>query len=142
MILGDNILNNITLKELHEKHITHCEVRRLSSYTIETYKMNYSLLEQCLGSDYIVSETNDATIQAYIDFLCMTYSDKVTTLNSRLKYVRTLFYFAIEHDYCKPFKIYLLKYNQDHKVPLTKEDVQKLIVKPKKETFTEVRMWI
>lgn len=141
MVLGDNTLKDITLKELYEEHLAHCEVRRLSAYTIDTYRKNYRLLEQCLGSDYIVSETNDSTIQQYINFLCDTYSDKVTTLNSRLKYVRTLFYFGIERGYCNRMTIHLLKCNQENKTPLTKEEVQKLIAKPKKETFTEVRMW-
>lgn len=57
MVLGDNALTDITLKELYEEHLAHCEVRRLSEHTINTYKKNY----QCLGSDYIVSETNDST---------------------------------------------------------------------------------
>ena len=141
MVLGDNALTDITLKELYEEHLAHCEVRRLSEHTVNTYKKNYRLLEQCLGSDYIVSKTNDSTIQQYINFLCNTYSSKDTTLNSRLKYVRTLFYFAIERGYCKSFKIHLLKCNQENKTPLTKDEVQKLIAKPKKETFAEVRMW-
>ncbi len=119
MVLGDNALTDITLKELYEEHLAHCEVRRLSEHTINTYKKNY----QCLGSDYIVSETNDSMIQQYINFLCNTSSRKDTTLNSRLKYVRTLFYFAMERGYCKSFKIHLLKCNQENKTPLLKEEV-------------------
>lgn len=141
MVLGDNTLKDITLKELFEEHVAHCEVRRLSRYTIDTYKKNYNLLEQCLGGGFVVSEANDLTIRQYIDFFSNTYSDKVTTLNSRLKYVRTLFYFAIERGYCKPLKVHLLKCNQENKTPLTKDEVQKLIAKPTKMNFTEVRNW-
>lgn len=141
MVLGENTLKDITLRELYEEHLAHCEVRRLSVYTINGYKANYRLLEQCLGSDYIVSNTNDSTIQQYINFMCDTYSDKVTTINSRLKYVRTLFYFAIERGYCNKITIHLLKCNQENKTPLIKEEVQRLIAKPTKMNFTEIRMW-
>lgn len=141
MTLSENTLEDVTLRELYEEHLAHCRVRRLSEYTIDTYISNYRLLEQCLGADYIVSETDDLTVQRYIDFLSENYSGKTTTINSRLKYVRTLFYFAIERGYCRRMTIHLLKSNQENKTPLTKEEVQKLIARPEKETFNEVRMW-
>ena len=141
MTLSENTLEDVTLRELYEEHLAHCRVRRLSEYTIDTYTSNYRLLEQCLGADYIVSETDDLTVQRYIDFLSENYSGKTTTINSRLKYVRTLFYFAIERGYCRRMTIHLLKSNQENKTPLTKEEVQKLIARPEKETFNEVRMW-
>lgn len=100
---------------------------------METYKKNYHLLEQWLESDFIVSEINNSIVQLYINFLSTNYSDKVITLNSRFKYARTLFYFAIECECCHNMSIQLIKCNQENKISLTKEDVQNLIAKPKKK---------
>ncbi len=132
----------ITLNILHNEHLISCKARRLSKYTIDGYESNYRLLSEFLGDEYDISQLSNNVVYDYINFLCDNYSSKTTTLNSRLRYVRNLFNFAHEQGYCNKLKIKLIKENQENKTPLTKEEVQKLIVRPKNMRFTEVKMWV
>ena len=119
-----------------------CKARRLSQYTIDSYESNYRLLNEFLGEDYDITVLDIKVVHDYINFLCENYSSKTTTLNSRLRYVRNLFNFAHEQGYCDKIKIKLIKENQENKTPLTKDEVQKLISRPKNMRFTEVKMWV
>lgn len=142
IVLQEDYLKSVTLKRLHEEHFLHCKARKLSAYTIETYEFNYKLLNEFLGDDYDISQLSDKVVQDYINFLCENYSGKATSLNSRLRYVRCLFNFAYEQDYCKKIKVRMVKENVENKTPLTKEQAQRLIAKPKEITFTEMKMYV
>ena len=132
----------ITLNILHNEHLTSCKARRLSQHTIDTYESNYRLLSEFLTEEYDISQLSNKGVHDYINFLCDNYSSKTTTLNSRLRYVRNLFNFAHEQGYCDKLKIKLIKENVENKTPLTKDEVQKLIARPKSVRFTEVKMWV
>ncbi len=161
----------ITLSILHNEHLMSCKARCLSQHTIDSYESNYRLLSEFLGEDYDIvtldikvvhdyinflcdnysSKTTEdydivtldiKVVHDYINFLCDNYSSKTTTLNSRLRYVRNLFNFAHEQGYCDKLKIKLIKENQENKTPLTKDEVQKIIARPKNMRFTEVKMWV
>lgn len=132
----------ITLNILHNEHLMSCKARRLSQHTIDTYESNYRLLSEFLTEEYDISQLSNKGVHDYINFLCDNYSSKTTTLNSRLRYVRNLFNFAYEQGYCNKIKIKLIKENVENKTPLTKDEVQKLIARPKSMRFTEVKMWV
>lgn len=140
--LGENVDKEVTLKELYEEHLAYCETRRLSKYTLDTYKRHYSILSQCLGDDYNVSEASMTTVQTVIKALGEKFSDKLTTINSRLKYLRTLLYYAMEQGYCRKFQIKMLNCPQKNKTPLTSDEVEKLLAKPKTQNYTETRGWV
>lgn len=139
---GENLIKDISLFELYEEHLAHAKARRLSKFTIKYYRDNYRILELCLGGDYIVSNVSESTVHQYIEFIESNYSDKTTTLNTRLRYVRNLFNFAHERGYCQKVKVSLVKECRENKNPLTKEQVEKLIAKPKGDTYSEFRMWV
>lgn len=132
----------ITLNILHNEHLMSCKARKLSRYTIDSYESNYRLLSEFLGEECDISLLNDKVVHDYLNFLCENYSGKTTTLNSRLRYVRSLFNYAHEQGYCKKIRIRLIKENVENKAPLTKQQVEKLIARPKNMRFTEVKMWV
>lgn len=140
--LRENRLNDISLFALHQEHILYCEARRLRPCTIENYRRNYRLLEECLGKDFIVSQFDESVINEYIKYISTHYSNKATTINTRIRYIRLLLNFAYERDYCKHIKVVSVKECRENKIPLMKEEVQKLIAKPKEPSYNEYRMWV
>jgi len=141
IILQENY-NEITLRTLYQEHMLQCKARKLSKYTIESYEFNYKLFAEYLTDDYEVSQLNEKVVQGYINFLGEHYSDKPTTANSRLRYVRCLLNFAHEQEYCKKVKVKMLRENRENKNPLTQEEVEKLIAKPTNVAFTEFKLWV
>ncbi len=136
-------ISQLSNKGVHDYiNFLSCKARRLSQHTIDTYESNYRLLSEFLTEEYDISQLSNKGVHDYINFLCDNYSSKTTTLNSRLRYVRNLFNFAHEQGYCDKLKIKLIKENVENKTPLTKDEVQKLIARPKSVRFTEVKMWV
>ena len=65
------------------------------------------------------------------------------SINTRLRGIRTILYYAMEKGYLQPFKIKLIKAVKKIKPTYTEEELERLLKKPdiKKTNFKEFRTW-
>lgn len=137
----------LSLEDGLEEFKTECKVRNLSNYTIWYYVENFRYFTDFLNDTFknldIKNNISSQTIKNYIVY--MRDKDlKETTINIRLRGIRSILYYFMANNYIDNFKIQLLK--QDETIPevYTDEEIQKLLKKPniKKCTFAEYRTWV
>jgi len=136
-----------SLEDGLEEFKTECKVKNLSNDTIGYYEENFGYFRDFLNDTFkdldIKNDISSQTIKNYIVY--MKDKDlKETTINIRLRGIRSILYYFMDNNYIDNFKIQLLK--QDETIPevYTDEEIQKLLKKPniKKCSFAEYRTWV
>lgn len=136
-----NQTKEITLKQLYNEHMEYSKARNFRPQTLENNEFNFIVLTSYFEEDYPINDITLGDVNGYINYLLNERGLKVISVNGRLKYLRKLMNYAYKCGYCTKFNIELLKETRENKTPLTQEEVQKLIAKPTKMTFTEVRSY-
>ena len=136
-----NQTKEMTLKQLYDEHMEYSKARNFRPQTLENNEFNFIVLSDYFGEDCLIEEITPKAMNGYINYLTNERGIKVISINERLKYIRKLMNYAYKCGYCAKFNIELLKDTTENKTPLTQEEVQKLIAKPTKMTFSEVRSW-
>ncbi len=135
-----------SLEDGLEEFKTECKVKNLSNDTIGYYEENFGYFTDFLNDTLkildIKKNINNQTIKNYIVYM-KDKGLKETTINIRLRGIRSILYYFMDSDYIDNFKIQLLK--QDETIPevYTDEEIKKLLKKPniKKCSFAEYRTW-
>ena len=138
-ILNEKVLQNITTQEVINKFTRHCVVKNLSQKTIKYYQDNFTYFNSIIPNTYI----SEITISALEDFVFAKKEKckKVVTINSELRAMRALLYFAMERGYIDGFNINLLKDDSIQKEPYSNIELAKLLKKPKSKNWVEWRNW-
>ena len=136
-----NQTKEMTLKQLYDEHMEYSKARNFRPQTLENNEFNFIVLSDYFGEDCLIEDITPKAMNGYINYLTNERGIKVISVNERLKYIRKLMNYAYKCGYCAKFNIELLKDTTENKTPLTQEEVQKLIAKPTKMTFSEVRSW-
>lgn len=138
-ILNEKVLQNITTQEVINKFTRHCVVKNLSQKTIKYYQDNFTYFNSIIPNTYI----SEITILALEDFVFAEKEKckKVVTINSELRAMRALLYFAMERGYIDGFNINLLKDDSIQKEPYSNIELAKLLKKPKSKNWVEWRNW-
>lgn len=98
-----------TLKMASSKYLKSCE-QRISITTIKVYRIALDNLLKALSSNTRVTELSKKHYEILLSYFKTNYSNK-TTINIRLRAIRTFLYWLVENEYIEqiPFKIRQLK---------------------------------
>lgn len=132
---------NMTLKELIDEHLSDCESRGLSKYTLKSYTDNARIILQYLDENTELTDINNQTISQLIRAIQST-GVKPSTVNNRVRYLKALFNYAYDSDYMPKLRIKSVKMTYENKNPLNEQEVKKLLRKPSGDDYVEYRQWV
>lgn len=127
-ITNEKLLQEMTTEEVKNKFIRHCVVKNLSKETVRYYQENFNYFGSMLPTTYI-SEITITSIEDFI-FKEKEKEKKIVTINSELRAIRALLYFAMERGYIGNYNISLLKDDHMQKELYTNAELAKLLKKP------------
>ena len=136
-----NATEKITLKQAFEGFTRKCQLRNLSKETISYYKESFIYLSKVIPPDSGIESLSEDSIDNLVFLLKQTMED--TSVNTRLRGIRTFINYCFDLGYVKPFKLILLKTDEAIKETYTTEELKTLLKKPdvKKCIFAEFRTW-
>ena len=137
--------DSISLKSLFEKFILFKQVRNLSEESILYYRNCYDFFVGFFGEERSIHEFTQDLYYQYIMHLKQTRPNlKDVTLNSYLRGLRVILYYAMDLGYLPHTKLELLKADKEIKETYTDEELALLLKKPniKQCDFTEYRNWV
>jgi integrase/recombinase XerD len=131
--------NKLSVKDALKSFIDDCLSRNLRSFTIAYYKREITAFFKQIKIDNVYEVKQEHIKQAIRD---MRKTHKVTSINDRLRAIRTFFNFLVDSKQIKnnPFSgIKLLKDRQKVIKPFTDRQLNLLFRQPDLRTFTGVR---
>lgn len=130
-----------TIQQAFDGFIKKCQLRNLSKDTISYYQESFRYLTKTIMPDNIVSSLSESVVEDLIFELKKTM--KETSINTRLRGIRVFVNYCSELGYITPFKVKLLKTDEEIKATYTTEELKILLERPniKKCSFTEFRTW-
>jgi len=134
----------LPLSEVFDMFLRVKQCTNLSEYTISYYERCF----KSFGTFYDVSlpckDISLGDIQDYILYLKEKPNVNDITINTNLRGVRAILYYAMEMGYLNPFKIRLIRAEKKIKETYTDEELELLLKKPntKKCSFAEFRNWV
>lgn len=140
MSIKINRKNSATIQEAFNSFIKRQKVKNLRESTIIQYETILTHFIDWLGGDQPVSTLAATAIDEYI-LLCKEKGNTPVTINMKLRHIRAFIYFVQEAYETKPFKVHLLKVDEDNKEPYTNEELRRLLKKPEGSSFVEWRSW-
>lgn len=138
-------LNNERKKysEIYEEFIIHLKIKGRSEYTIRSYHFHHKYFMEFLGGDIYSNNITLSTLEDYI--LYIREKKGITngiTINSYLRNISPIIKYGILKGYIKEdFEIPTVKEQEVIKEIYTDEEINKLLAKPKKRDFVEIRTW-
>ena len=113
----------------------------LAEDTLRGYKLSIARFLKVVGEDFLVSSVCEESVFRFIR-VQQENGLKEVSINSYLRSIRTFFYWAMDKEYIKPFKITLLREQEVIVETYTREELKAILKKPaKKGDFREWRMW-
>lgn len=134
----------ITYKDCTEEFLMGKEALGRSPKTLESYS---SSLEQFAVANSLedstpISDLNKNTVIKFIQYL-RSKDISTNSINHYLREIRTFLYFCMGQEYITPFKVELVKGQEEPPKFFTQEEVKKLIKKPTdKAKFVEWRSYM
>jgi len=136
---------SVTLEEVFEKFLLFKQARNLSEESISYYRNCYSFFAGFFGPARPISEFTEEIYYAYIRHIKQSRPHlRDVTLNSYLRGLRVILYYAMELGYLPEQKLDMMKADKDIKETYTDEELALLLKKPdtKKCSFAEYRNWV
>ncbi len=142
--------NNLTIDEGWKKFLRHCKIKDLSKHTIIYYQKSYNYFIRFLKDEFEeddstnVKEINKDLIEEFTMWLDDNYNMKNTTINTRLRGVRTFVYYLRDQKLIRDLKIDLLRSDKEIKETYTNAELKKLLKKPNlnESSFAVYRNWV
>lgn len=139
----------ISLQDAMEEFIIDCKVRNLSPDTIKYYNQSFNYFNNYINQLFkdkevnIISTIKKKTIDQYVLYM-KDKKLKDSTINNKLRGIRSILYFFMQNDYIDTFEIKLIKEDETIQNLYTTEEIRKLIQKPNIKTcsFAEYRTWV
>lgn len=137
-------LEEISFKEMFDKFIKIKQCSNLSKDTIKYYERCYKSFSKFYDVNLPCSSITLDIVNDYIIFLKEKDEINDITVNTEIRGLRAILYYAMELGYVKEFKIKLIRAQKKIKETYTTEELQLLLKKPniKKTTFAEYRNWV
>ena len=136
---------SVSLQALFEKFILFKQVRNLSEESLVYYRNCYNFFAEFFGEKRPCSDFTEDIYYQYIMHLKQTRPNlKDVTLNSYLRGLRVILYYAMDLGYLPRIKLDMMKAEKEIKETYTDEELSLLLKKPnvKKCDFTEYRNWV
>ncbi len=136
--------DSITFDVLFDEFIAYQKSRNLRKHTIKHYEntINFSFYKY-LDPKTKVKDITSKTIEGYINYLKEQGSIGDVTINTYLRDVRAILYYAMTNHYLDEFKITEIKVDKEMIETYSDEELRILLKKPntKKCSFIEFRNW-
>ena len=135
---------DVTLKETFDKFLKVKQCSNLSKDTIKYYERCFKSFSQFYDVNIPCSFITLDIVNDYILFLREKEDINDITVNTELRGIRAILYYAMELGYVREFKVKLIRAQKKVKETYTTEELQLLLKKPnlKKCTFAEYRNWV
>lgn len=131
---------DLSVPECLAAFIKHCRIKNLSKETIKFYKGECERFIKWYGEDRGISQVNEEVIGDYIIYVKDSGVSQAYVA-SKMRQLRAFFYFCMEREYLKEFKIIIPKCDEVIKEPYTQKELEKLIKKPTSNNWVEWRSW-
>lgn len=122
--------------EVTEEYIKICKRKNLSETTIKGYRYSCKYFMAFNENNYITKNS----VNNYVDYL-ESKNTNIATINSYIRKLSPLFRYAYEMGYYPKVEVNFIKYQKQAKDIYTKEELNKLLQKPRKKTFVNIRNW-
>ena len=135
----------VTFNEAFERFINFCSARNLSAESILYYKDCYKYFVKYFDGNNLCRAFKEQDFYTYINFLKETHPNVTdTTINTYLRGLRAIIYYAMKLGYMDKFSVRLMKTDKKIKETYTDEELVLLLKKPdiKKCSFSEYRNWV
>jgi len=135
----------LTLQAVFDKFIAFKKIKNLSEASIIYYEECFKFFTKYYPANKPCADITKDICLGYVQHLRETRPEvKDTTINTYLRAIRSILYFAMEHDYLPRFKVELIKADKEVKETYTDVELALLLKKPavKKCSFTEYRNWV
>lgn len=123
---------NITLQEHLENFLIDCKVRGLSNDTIESYTSQINLFINFVGD----SEINTECINTYVLHMRQKGNADIS-IKTKLKFIKTFLKFCGYDE--NEIKFPLISVVRENKEPYSKEEIELLLKKPTRNSYTAWR---
>ena len=135
---------DITLAKLFEKFMAYKKIDNVAEDTVIYYDKCFKTFCEFYDSQNMCSEISKDICLEYVSFLRAKNTMKDVTINTRLRGIRAILYYGMEHGYISEFKVRLIKADKEIKETYTDEELLRLLKKPDTKTcdFTEYRNWV
>jgi len=136
---------NLTLQAVFDKFISFKRIKNLSEESIQYYEECFKFFTEYYPADQPCKDLTKDICLGYVQHLRETRPGvKDTTINTYLRAVRAILYYAMEQDYLPRFKLELIKAEKEIKETYTDDELARLLKKPdiKKCGFPEYRNWV
>lgn len=139
-----------SLEEGKKEFILDCKIRNLAEDTIDYYEKSFYYFNNYISENYeekeinISEEITQELVNNYILYMQEEKGLKITTINIRIRGIRSILYFFMEKGYIDHFKIKQAKADEEIPDLYTDDEIKKLLKKPniKKCSFAEYRTWV
>jgi len=134
----------LSLQEVFNRFLRDRECSNVSSYTLAYYERCFKSFSKFHDVMLPCAEITLDTVRDYISWQKEQGNINDISINTNLRGVRSILYFAMQEGYLQEFKIKLIRTVKPIKPVYTEQELEKLLQKPntKKCTFAEYRNWV
>jgi len=134
---------NITLAEMFEKFILFKKMNNVSTETVTYYENCFKFFGWFYDTGVPCDTVTQDIYYGYVQHL-QKKDIKAITINTYLRGIRVILYYAMELGYVKQFRISLIKAEKELKETYTDHELDLLLKKPdtNKCSFAEYRSWV
>lgn len=121
------------------------EIKNRSKNTLKQYNTCYKYLTKVIDPNIKCKDLTKANVSKYIDYLRERNPNvRNTTINTYLRPIKAFFYYLMDEELIKKFKISLLPESKISKEIYREDELIKLLKKPnlKNCTFVQYRNWV
>lgn len=141
-IFGTVAQNELTVGEAIELFLKSRQAENVRPATIKAYEDKLKIFRDWIGADTALGGVSKDVVEQYKLFLLDGQRGNAQTANSRLRHLRAFLYWSSDEGFIPFFKVSLVKAEEPIKGFYSPEELQKLLVRPKKgASFSEWRVW-
>jgi len=136
-------LEDLTLEEVFNKFIAEKKAINLAEETIETYESVFNNFKQVYSSEKLCSGITHNTINEFINYFQERNAKiKAVSINTQLRHLRAILYYAMNMGYLQNFSIKMMNYQKEEKDIYSEAEQRRLTAAPNKKcNFAEFRNW-
>lgn len=140
VLVKEKLVDNLELSKVQSNYIVAKKASGLSEDTIRNINCAFYVFSTYYDIEYVEEITEDL-INDWIGRMT-DKGLKPSSINSYLRYMRTFINWCIDKGYIKPFKVQLVKHQEEYIKVYTDEELKKLLATPNKRDFMEYRTWL
>lgn len=133
--------NGVAAKEAAKQFFNHNKAKGLAADTQKSYKAYVNNFVRWYGEDKDIALVRTVTLDDYLNFK-REEGIRDTSLASIMKHLRRFFKFTEERSLTGTIFVTIPKAEKIQKEPYTKEEMERLLRKPKTDSFVEYRSWV